>query len=262
MSSTFDFTRARGTLIALSFALVAVFGACSSESTSSPSTNGSSGSSGASSGSSPAISADACASRCKAKLDRCGAPAEQTEQGCGQLCNGSVTEAQATCFEAKDCEQIAAAESLDDLCPKGTSGSTSSSGSTGTGTPTTLKVTGSFGSVKAIHTSSDGKIASAFSAAPKPKFDPAAPSPLPDVTDESVLASVSSPPLGDCAASINFTLNATQVGITITGVDTLPAADCATFTDAVAKNGIKATLANVPYPGSETRATVTIELSP
>ncbi len=35
-----------------------------------------------------------------------------------------------------------------------------------------------------------------------------------------------------------------QVGVVVTGVDE----DCITFTDEIAKNGLKATLQNVPYP--------------
>lgn len=62
------------------------------------------------------------------------------------------------------------------------------------------------------------------------------------MTDKSVTFTVDSPSPGQ--ASIGFTLNRTQVGVVVTGVDE----DCITFTDEIAKNGLKATLQNVPYP--------------
>ena len=258
----------RFTLSSIAVASVGVFLACSSESTSSPGAS-SSGSAG-SSGGSPTLSTAECSTRCKAKLGACGAPSSQSEQGCAQLCGGSITEAQATCFENADCEDIAAAESVDDLCPKssgssGTSGSSGSSGSSGTngGLPTSLTITGRFGSVKAIHVKGDDDdIASNINVAPEPSFDPSQPSTLPNVAGEGVSAKIESPDPGNCKANISYVLSLSQVGVSVTGVDALPDTDCVTFTDEIASDGIKATLTNVPYPNSSTKATVRIDLKP
>jgi hypothetical protein len=268
MRRTPDFICHR-TLTVFGLGIAFLFLACTSETSSSPDGAGSSGTSG---GSSPAITTAECTDRCKGKLDQCGAPAAQTEQGCAQLCGGSITQAQAACFEASDCEEIARAETVDELCPKNTGSSGTSSGSSGPGTSSgssggggplpQVTITGSFGNVKANHTSSNGKIASVISIAPEPKFSPSMPSPLPLINDKGVTVTVTSPDLGDCKPQINLTLNPSQVGVVITGVDTLPAADCATFTDAVAKNGFEATVTNAPYPNNSVKATVKIDLSP
>ena len=108
----------------------------------------------------------------------------------------------------------------------------------------------------------DNKLASLISVSPKPTFDPSEPSPLPSIDNKNITATVSSPSLGACTASISYVLNSDQIGVVISAADTLPATDCASFTDNIAKEGFKATLANVPYPNSSTTVTVTIDLSP
>ena len=151
---------------------------------------------------------------------------------------------------------------MENFAPDRTLSSSGSSGSSG-GLPTSLTVTGSFGSVKAIHVKGDNnEIASNINVAPEPSFDPEQPSTLPNVAAEGVTAKVESPSLGNCKPNINYVLSLSQVGVSGTGTETLPDTDCVTFTDKVASDGIKATLTNVPYPNSSTKATVKIDLKP
>lgn len=108
--------------------------ACSSSSdNSSPSPTSSSP------GNTPVSTAD-CQDRCKAKATSCNAPASDAEQGCQQICSGSITSGQITCLENKSCSELGKATSLESICPK--SGSTSSGGPppppSGTGTGSSL----------------------------------------------------------------------------------------------------------------------------
>jgi hypothetical protein len=237
--------------------------ACSSESSSSPGSSGSTSSS-SSSGASATVTTEQCTSRCASKLSACGAPSDAASQGCAQLCGQSLTEAQLTCLEGRSCEELETLDSVDELCPAGSTSSSSSSGSTSSsgGLPTTLTISGSFGSLKAIHVKGSGdSIASNVSPTAAPSFSPSTPSEMPDVTKAGSVT-VKSPSKGNCNANIQFTLNPSQVAVSITGEDKLPATDCATFTDAVASQGIVAELADVPYPNSTTKAAVTIDLKP
>jgi hypothetical protein len=261
--------------------IVAAGGACSSDpdatTTSSSSGNTSSGSSGSSS---PKLDSASCNSRCTAKIvTECHAPSDQGSEGCTQTCASGVTEAQATCLEAADCEDLEKLQSggIDALCPSsgsssGSSGSTSgntSSGSTSSGgsndTPTSLTITATIPSdYKAIHTSSSGKIAALFNGAPQPTFYPnvqinSGHLPLLDKAGSVTLESPDRPD-GACGTStFGFVLNSTQIGVQISGADTLPATDCATFTDSLV-NGAKFTLKDVPWSNSTVKATVTIIL--
>lgn len=116
--------------------------------------------------------------------------------------------------------------------------------------------------MKATHVKKDMTLVSFLSVAPKPSFSPSQPSTLPDVGATGVTATVKSPDPGTCNAKISYVLNSNQIGVMIEGTETLPATDCATFTDAVARDGFEATLTNVPYPSGTTKATVQIKLSP
>jgi hypothetical protein len=262
MRSTADFIRPAPTLVALTIGFVGIFVACSSDPAASSSS--SSSSSGASGNDSPAITAAECTNRCKTKLDACGAPAAQTEQGCTQVCSNSVTEAQAACFEAKDCEQLAAVETIDEICPRSSGGSSGSSGSSGTsgGLPTELTIKGNFGDVEPFRGTQDGKVVSTLSVAPKPKFSPSQPSSLPKISASGVTVTVTSPDPGNCKPDMSFTLNTNEIGVNIVGADTPPATDCVAFVNSVASNGFKATFKDVPYPNSSTKATVNVDLSP
>lgn len=259
-------------------------GACSSDSeatTSSSSGNGSSGN-GSSGTTSPKLDTAACNSRCTAKIvTECGAPSDQGTQGCSETCTSGVTEAQATCLEAASCTELAKLQSggIDALCPSssgsssgGTSGSTSgqsSSGQSSSGgtndTPTNLTITGTIPSDGAvIHTTTSGKVASLFNVAPKPTFSPDVQinsGHLPQL-DKAGKVTLNSPtrPAGACGTSqFSFVLNSSQIGVQIAGTDTLPATDCATFTDNLAK-GTTITLTDVPWLNSSVKATVKIVL--
>jgi hypothetical protein len=262
-------------LASLVIAAASAEAACSSDTGSAPSASSTSSSGGESSGS-PTISTADCTSRCAAKSSACGAPSESAQQACTQLCSEPRTEAQLTCLEGKDCGSLARTEDFDTLCPAGGAGSStsssssstsssSSSGSSGTPTnnlPTTLTITGHFGTVKATHVKQDLTLVSFLSVAPPPTFSPSKPSTLPDLADKGITASITSPSPGACKARISYVLNSNQIGVMIEGTETLPATDCATFTDAVAKEGFKATLSNVPYPGGTPKATVTVDVAP
>ncbi len=251
----------------VAFASFAGVLACSSESSSSPGSSSSSSSSSSSgSGSAATVTSEQCSSRCQTKMTSCDAPANIVSQGCGQLCGNTLTEAQLSCFEGKSCQDIEKAESFDALCPAGSSSSSSSSsgssGSSGNGSlPTKLTVSGTFPATKAIHVKDNTTIASNINVSATPSFSPSQPSELPDVTKAGSIT-IKSPSQGGCKANITFTLNGTQAAVTIIGSDTLPATDCATFTDAVANQGILAELADVPYPNASTTATVTFDLEP
>jgi hypothetical protein len=259
--------------------VVAASGACSSDSD--PSATGSSSGStssgaGSSGSSSPKLASAECNSRCTAKIvDECHAPKDQGTEGCTETCSAGVTEAQATCLEAADCEDLEKLQSggIDALCPSSSGGSSSSSGSSsGTSssggsndTPTSLTITATIPSDGAvIHSESDGKVASLFNVAPKPTFDPnvsinAGHLPLLDKAGSVTLESPDRP-AGACGTSkFSFVLNSTQIGVQIAGEDVLPATDCAKFTDNLAK-GAKLTLKDVPWSNSTVKATVTIVL--
>lgn len=253
--------------------LIAAGGACSSSSSAEPggTTTTTSTSSG---GSSPAISASDCNTRCGDKLEQCGATATQAAQGCSETCSGSISEAQASCLEAKSCDQLealAAGATIDTLCAKGTSTTSSSSSTTSSGTsgnptstiPTSITITATIPSdYESLHTMTDGKIASLFNVAPKPTFDPEPPpGSYPDIFNATDVT-LDSPDrtAGACGTSkFSFVLNASQLGVMISGVDTLPATACASFTDHLAK-GATLTLKNVTWPNSSVKSTVKIVL--
>jgi hypothetical protein len=257
-------------------ALTASSGGCSDDSNASSTT--SSTTSTSSGGGSPAITGEQCTSRCTTKLNTCGGGA-QAAQGCQQFCQQSITEAQASCFEGKDCEEIARADSVDSLCPQstgsssGTSGASSgtsgaSSGTSGTSSgalPTSVTITGSIPSAtKAIHTGDpNDKIASfvSFSVKP-PKFSPSLSNNLPNLAEKGLSISAESPSLGTCKPSYGLTLNSGELGVQVSGTDAKGTADCAVFTDKIASDGFKATIANVPYQQSpSTKATVKIDVN-
>lgn len=145
------------------------------------------------------------------------------------------------------------------------SGSSSTSSSGGTSSqPTSLIVSGTFASdTKATHVNANGgtTVASNVTVSATPAFSPGPPAPLPDVSKPASV-NIKSPSKGSCNATIGFTLNGTQAAVTITAQDTLPATDCATFTDAVASQGILAELIDAPYPGTTAKAKVTFDLEP
>lgn len=258
---------------------IAAGGACSSDSDASGTSSGGS-SSGASGGSGPKIDNAECQARCGSKFETCNAPPSSVEQGCAMLCTGGITEAQAMCLEAKSCDELeryAGGASIDDICPKssggsssGSSSSSSSGGSSSSGnskddTPENLTITGKIPSgYKVTHTESEGRIASAFTVAPEPTFDP-------DVQisglhlpllDKAESVTVDSPkrPTGACGdAEFSFALNASQIGVSLVGVDEVGSAACASFTDSLAK-GATFTLKGVPWNNSSVKATVKIVL--
>ena len=116
-----------GSFATLASLLAASLLACSSESTGSGASGSSSGSSG---DSGTAVSAADCKQRCGAKASACGAPADVATQLCDQqICGGSVTADQLTCLEGKDCDSLALAETIEEICPA-SGGSSGSSGGT------------------------------------------------------------------------------------------------------------------------------------
>jgi len=245
------------------FAATCASAGCSSD----PGASSSSGDSAVPNGATPRLSTKDCTSRCEAKSSECGAPSDSAAERCAQVCAESRTEDQLACLEAKSCSKLAAAEDLDALCPaKSTptptptsSGTTSSGGPT---LPTELTIKGRFGDVKAHHTKSDQTIVSVLSVAPEPSFSPEQPVTLPDLSSKDVTTTIASPELGSCKPTFSYVLNSSQIGVMIEGSETLPDTDCAAFTDAVARDGLRATLKNVPYPNGTSRATVKIALSP
>ena len=124
--------RALAGLASVSFVFVT---ACSGSSNngSDGSSNGGSSSNGSSSssGGNPVPTAD-CKSRCEKKASECGAPANQAEQGCSNTCNGGLTSSQLTCLEGKSCKELES-KSVDDLCPGGSTSSSSGQTSTSSG---------------------------------------------------------------------------------------------------------------------------------
>src|SRR6478609_7918900 len=86
--------------------IVAAGGACSSDpDATTTSSSGNTSGNGSSGSASPKLDSAACNSRCKAKIvDECGAPSSEGTQGCSQTCASGVTEVQATCLEAADCQ--------------------------------------------------------------------------------------------------------------------------------------------------------------
>jgi hypothetical protein len=263
---------------AVAASLVLIVVACSSDADSGDagaSSSGATGSSGTST--SPKLAAAECNSRCTAKLvDECHATPDQATPGCEQTCSSGVTEAQATCLEAAKCDDLEklAGGGIDELCPSSGSSSSSSSSGSSSGasssggaddTPTSLTITATIPSdYKAIHTETEGKIASLFNVAPQPTFDPDVEinsGHLPQL-DKATSVALDSPerPTGACGtSSFSFVLNSTEIGVQIAGVDTLPATDCATFTDDLVQ-GAKFTLKGVPWNNSTVKATVTIIL--
>lgn len=253
--------------------LAAIGGGCSDDSNASSTT--SSTTSTSSSGGSPKITTEQCTSRCTTKLNACGG-GPQAAQGCQQFCQQSITEAQASCFEAKDCEEIARAESIDGLCPQqnsssGTSGASSGTSGASSGTsgasgslPTSVTVSGSIpAGTKAIHTGDpNDKIASVLSFAVKPpKFSPSLSNNLPNLGERGLAITVESPDLGTCKPAYGFTLNSSELGVQVTGTDVKGTADCALFTDKIVRDGLKLSMANVPYQQSpSTKATVKIDV--
>jgi hypothetical protein len=220
---------------------------------------------------SPTVPASECADRCLEKLVSCGAPADLAEMECEMSCDEGLTEQQLACVERASCARLGDAEDIDELCA-GTSSSTgggggasgtggSSGGGASSGNPEQLTIRGRFGATKAVHVEgSGGTIASHVSVAPAPQFSPSKPSELP-VLSQAASVEITSPSLGGCAASISWTLNGSQIGVQVTGQDALPSTACVTFTDAVAKSGVRATLSDVPYPNGGS-ATVSVELTP
>lgn len=218
------------------------------------------------SGGSPTVSGPACRERCGKKLSACGAPEAMGAQACASVCGSNPTESRLACLEGKSCEELESGDSLDALCPpeaKSQGNPPSSSGSTPTkALPAELTISGKFGSVKAIHLLSDDKkrLSSAWSAAPKPSFSPET-AQYPDLSGAKY--TVDSPAMGACKATLNWTLNGSQIGLTLSGQDLLPAADCAKFMDAIAEGGIQATFPSAAYsvPG-DVRAKVKVSLTP
>lgn len=112
--------------------LVSVAACSSTGDSNSPSgtSSGASGNSSGTSGSAPVTQAD-CSTRCQTKGTSCQAPSEQISQACAQICGGGATAEQMTCLEGKSCSALAAAESIDELCPGSSSGSSGTSGTSG-----------------------------------------------------------------------------------------------------------------------------------
>lgn len=224
------------------------------------------------------ISSSECSDRCNKKATKCGAPSSQAEQVCDQLCGGSLTEAEMSCLEDATCGKLetavergeSLAEVIDLACveerSETPSGPDKPNKPGNDELPISLTVTGSFGSTKALHTLDDDKkvLISLITLGSKPSFSPSQPRELPNISSKSIKATVNSPSLGNCKASINYTLNSGQIGVVISGKDDISKAesDCANFTDDVAKSGFEATLEDVPYPNGSTKATVTINLKP
>lgn len=157
-----------------------------------------------------------------------------------------------------------------------TSTTTTSSGTTVTSTssgsnpfptpPDTLTISATLPSKDdaTIHTKSDDKIASLFNVAPKPSFDPDTDinaSFLP-LLDKAGAMTLDSPDRegGACGdAKFQFALNASQISVSIAGVDTLPDTACARFVDDLA-SGAEFTFTDVPWANSSKKTTVKIVL--
>ena len=250
-----------------SLAGLVVLGACSDDPNAGESSSGSNGTT--SSGGTATVPAAECKTRCAAKIEKCGAPAAQTEVKCTQFCGPGLTGDQLECVEKKSCAELDEVESADDVCPRqsssgGTSG-TSSGGTSGgsSGLPTSLTIEGRFGTGRTpSHTNAGGSVVSVLQvAATDPSIDPE-PSTLPNLASKDISVSVASPDPGDCEATITFTLNGSEISMNVEGTDEGGARDCEDFTDAIAADGFEATLSNVPYPNGTTKATVLLDLKP
>jgi hypothetical protein len=245
--------------------------------------NASNGGAGASSSSSssgagdPLADPSICTKTCEDKLVACKVPPADAERGCESFCASSPTTKELACVDGATCNDLLSAGSLDALCggtSSSSSGGSSSGGSSsggsssggsssgGTSKPTSMKITAKVGNAKATHilSSDEKKIISAISIGGPPSFSPSKPSELPNVTKPKSF-SVSSPSLGECKPNVAFTLNGSQVAVTVTATDVLPDADCAKWTDAIASSGLEVSLDDVPYPNGGT-ADVDIDFSP
>lgn len=240
----------------------------------SPAGTGASSSSSSSGSTDPVADESTCTQTCEDKLESCDVPPSDASSACASFCGRSPTTKQLACVDAASCSKLLSSASFEELCGATTSsssggsssggsssgGSTSSSG--GTSKPTSVKITAKFGTVKATHILSGDKtkIISAISLGGPPSFSPSKPSELPNVTKPKSV-SVSSPSLGSCKPNMAYSLNGSQVAVTITATDTLPESDCATWTDEIASSGLEVSLDDVPYPNGGI-ADVSLDFSP
>lgn len=265
-------------LLASLFTCAALACTTTTESASPPGSGSSTSSTSSSSGSAdPLADESTCTTTCEKKLEGCDIGPSDAANACASFCATPRTTRQLACLDDASCRALLASESLEELCAStsssssggSSSGGSSSGGSSSGGSssgnvskPATVKISAKVGTVKPTHllSSDQKKIISALSMGGAPSFSPSKPSELPNVTKPKSVT-VSSPSLGSCKPNMAFTLNGSQVAVTLTATDILPETDCAKWTDEIAASGLEVSLDDVPYPNGGT-ADVSIDFSP
>lgn len=212
----------------------------------------------------PTVSPQACSTRCVAKAQSCGAPAAQAAPLCAPKCAIAITEAQATCLEEKTCAELIAAgqgASLSTLCP-GLDPVQTAPITGPTVVPAALTIATAIPSGYSVVTHTDaGELRSSlFNVAGPPQFAPAPEAGHFPSLANSANITVVSPPRNGCDSVFNVTIDAQQLAVSTSAVDTLPDTKCAAFLDAIAAQGLTLTIAKAPWEGSTETSTVTIAL--
>lgn len=212
----------------------------------------------------PTVSPQACSTRCVAKAASCGASAAQASPLCGSMCSMAVTEAQAACLEGKTCAELIASGqgvSFSTLCP-GLDPVQSAPIAGPTVVPPELTIATAIPSAYSVVTHDDaGQLRSSlFNVAGPPQF---APQPeaghFPSLANSATITVVS-PPRNGCDSVFNVTINARELAVSTSAVDTLPDTKCAAFMDAIAAQGLTLRVEKAPWAGSTETSTVTIAL--
>lgn len=114
-------------LLATSFVVATV--ACSS--TTPGSSNGGGGTTSTSKAATDPVSRDECQTRCTKRARQCDATPDQVDEICGDVCGGSLDEAQLDCLEEKPCVELASGRPFAELCPAGGADGASGGGESG-----------------------------------------------------------------------------------------------------------------------------------
>ena len=89
------------------FVLACFLVACTSTTNNNPPSGG---------GGTPVSTAD-CKDKCKSKATSCNATPSDAEQGCTQICGGSITSDQIDCLESKSCDALQKAKNVGVMGP-------------------------------------------------------------------------------------------------------------------------------------------------
>jgi hypothetical protein len=134
-----------------------------------------------------------------------------------------------------------------------------------TSDPAQLEVAASLDGVKATHVkSTDGtKMHSALFVTADPTFTPklALTGRAPDI-NKAARFTIQQPAAGGCTVLPQFSLNETQISLSLVATDVLPATACATYADKIAAQGMVVVFEDAPYGRNSVAKQVKLTLRP